>query len=84
MYYSLYNWIGEHKVTKLKNIYICLESRKRTQKQAEKDMNEMERHKMDYSIFSAMRTRKRRLFCTSSHHGVPYERQQELIKGSEP
>ena len=41
----------------------------------------MERHKMDYSIFSAMRMRKRRLFCTSSHHGVPYERQQQLIKG---
>ena len=24
MYYSLYNWIGEHEITKLKNIYIYL------------------------------------------------------------
>ena len=39
--------------------------------------------KMDYLIFSAMRTRKRHLFCTSTHHNVPYEKQQEL-KGSEP
>ena len=48
-------------------------------------MNEMEWHKMDYYlIFSAMRMRKRHLFCTSSHHNVPYEKQQELNEGSEP
>ena len=46
-------------------------------------MNEMEWHKMDYLIFSAMRMCKRHLFCTSSHHNVPYEKQQELNKGSE-
>ena len=56
----------------------------RTQEQTQKDMNEMERHKMDYLIFSAMCMRKRHLFCTSSHHNVPYEKQQELNKGSEP
>ena len=49
---------------------------KRTQKQAQKDMNEMEWHKMDYLIFSAMHMRKHHLFCTSSHHNVPYENQQ--------
>ena len=32
----------------------------------------MEWHKMDYLIFSAMRMRKCHLFCTSSHHNVPY------------
>ena len=42
MYYSLYNWIGEHEITKLKNIYICFESRKRIRKQAQKDKKEME------------------------------------------
>ena len=31
-----------------------------------------------------MRMRKRHLFCTSSHHNVPYEKQQELNKGSKP
>ena len=42
-YYSLYNWIGEHEMTKLiKNIYICFESRKKDSKLAQKDMNEME------------------------------------------
>ena len=39
---------------------------------------------MDYLIISAMRMRKRHLFCTSSHHNVPYEKQQKLNKGSEP
>ena len=36
---------------------------------------------MDYLIFSAMRRRKSHLFCTSSHHNVPYEKQQELNRG---
>ena len=40
MYYSLYNWIGEHEIEQTKKI--SFESRKRTQKQAQKDMNEME------------------------------------------
>ena len=39
---------------------------------------------MDYLIFLAMRMRKRHLFCTSSHHNVPSEKQQEFNKGSEP
>ena len=43
----------------------------------------MEGHKMDYLLFSVMRMCKRHLFCTSSHHNVPYEKQQELNKGSE-
>ena len=30
---------------------------------------------MDHSIFSAMCVRKRHLFCTTSHHNVPYEKQ---------
>ena len=43
MYYSLFNWIGEHEITKIKKKKeICLESKKWTQKQAQKDMNEME------------------------------------------
>ena len=63
----------------------CFESqKKRTQKQAQKDMNEMEWHKMDSLIFLAMSIRKRHLFCTSSPHNVSYENQQELNKGSEP
>ena len=63
---------------------ISFESRKRTQKQAQKDMNEMEWHKMGHLIFSEMRMRKRYLVCTSSHHNVPYEKQQEVSKGSDP
>ena len=56
----------------------------RTQKQAQKDITAMEQHKMDYLIFSEIRMRKCHLFCTSSHHIVPYKKQQELNKGSEP
>ena len=55
-----------------------------TQKQAQKDMNEMEWYKMDYLIFSAMRKRKHHVFRTRSHHNVLYEKQQGLNKGSEP
>ena len=47
-------------------------------------MNEMEWHKMDYLLFSAMHMRKRHPICTSSHQNVPHEKQQELHKGSEP
>ena len=36
---------------------------------------------MDYLIFSAMGICKRDLFCTSSHHNVPYEKQQEVESG---
>ena len=64
-----YNWIGEREITKLKQIFAS-NPEKRTQKQAQKGMNEMERHKMDYLIFSAMRMHKRHLFCTSSHHDI--------------
>ena len=84
MCYSVYNWIGEHEITKLKEKIFASNPEKRTQKQAQKDMNEMEWHKMDYSIFLAMLVCKRHLFCTSCHHNVPYEKQQELNEGSEP
>ena len=53
-----------------------------TQKQAQKDWSGMTQNGL--LIFSAMRMRKRHLFCTSSHHNVPYGKQQELPKGSEP
>ena len=56
--------------------------KKRTQKQAQKDMNQKEWHKMDYLIFSAMRMRKRHLFCISSHHNALSEKQPELNKGA--
>ena len=43
MCYSLYNWIGEHEITKLKKTNIFPSNlEKRTQNQAQKDMNEME------------------------------------------
>ena len=42
MYYSLYNCIGEHKITKLKEKKCVSSPEKRTQKDAQKDMNEME------------------------------------------
>ena len=83
MYYSLYNWIGGHEIAKLKKIFAS-NPEKRTQKKAQKDMNEMNDTKwtillyfqMDYTfIFSAMRMRKRHLFGTSSHHNAPYEKQ---------
>ena len=45
---------------------------------------EMEWPKMDYFIFSAMRMLKRHLFCTSSDQKVPYQKQQQLTKGSKP
>ena len=76
MYYSLYNWIGEHEIIKLKNRIFASNPEKRTQKQAQKGMNEMEWHKKDYLIFSAMRMRTRHLFCISIHHNVPYEKQE--------
>ena len=40
----------------------------------------MEWFKIDYLTFSEMRMRKRHLFCTSSHHNVPYEKQQEFTR----
>ena len=40
--------------------------------------------KMDFLIFSEMHVRKRLLFCPISPHNVPYEKQQELNKWSEP
>ena len=40
MYYSLHNWTGEHEITKKK--IFASNPEKRTQKQAQKDMNEME------------------------------------------
>ena len=70
---------------KTKKIYLLrIQKKKRTQKQAQKDMNQLERHKMDYLIFSAMRMRKRHLFCISSHHNALSEKQPGLNNGSEP
>ena len=42
MYYSLYNWNGEQEITKQKIYIFSSNPEKRTQKQAQKDMNEME------------------------------------------
>ena len=42
MYYSLYKWIGEHEIIKLRKIIFASNPEKRTQKQAQKGMNEME------------------------------------------
>ena len=72
------------KLQNLKNIYLLRIQKKEHKKKALKDKNEMEWHKIDYLIFSAMRMRKRHVFCTSSHHNEPYEKQKELNKGSEP
>ena len=33
-------------------------------------------------LFHISAMRKRHLFCTSGHHNVPYEKQQELNQGS--
>ena len=64
--------------------YMCFESRKKeTKKKAQKDMTVMESQNELFDIFSNV-MRKRYLFCTSSHHNIPYEKQQELNKGSEP
>jgi len=41
MYYSLFYWIGEHEITILKKIF-ALNPERRTEKQTQKDMNEME------------------------------------------
>ena len=85
MYYSPYHWIGELEITKLKNIYLLrIEKKEHKNKHRQKDINEMEWHKMDYLIFSAMRMRRSHQFCASNHHNVPYEKKQELNKGSEP
>ena len=53
MYYSLYNWIGEHDITKPKKIFTSNPERreKRTQKQAQNDMNEMTQNGL-FDIFS--------------------------------
>ena len=72
--YSLYNWIGEHEITKLKKNIFASNPEKRTQKQIQKDMNYMEWHKMDYLIFSAMRMRH--LICT-----IPYENNKDSTRG---
>ena len=51
MYYYLYNWIGEHEITKLKKKN-CFESRQRTQKQAQKKgLNGMTQNGL-FDIFS--------------------------------
>ena len=83
VYYCLCNWIEEHGITKLKIIFAS-NREKTTQKHAQKDINEMEWHKMDYLIFQQWACVNAIYFCTRSHNNVPYEKQQELNKGSEP
>ena len=53
MYYSLYNWIGEHEITKLKQKYICFESRKKDIKTSTKrhEWNGMTQNEL-FDIFS--------------------------------
>ena len=60
------------KFQNIKKIYICFGTRKRTRKQAQKDM---------FFVFSAMRMCKHHLFCTSLHHHILYEKQQDLNEG---
>ena len=57
-----------------KNIYICFESRKRTKKQAQNDINKIEWLKMHHLIFFSQ------CACLdgSSHHNGPYEKQSEI------
>ena len=40
--FPMYFWIGEHEITKLKKDIFASNPEKRTQKQAQKDMNQME------------------------------------------
>ena len=42
MYYSLYNWIREHEITKPKKKIFASNPEKRTRKRTQKDMNEMD------------------------------------------
>ena len=67
----LYNWIGEHEITKLKQ-NICFECRKKDAKTSTK------RHGMTQNALLMFSVN---LFCTSSHPNVPYEKQKELNKG---
>ena len=83
MYYSLYNWIEEHGIAKPKKYIFASNPEKRTQKQVPKrhEWNGTTQNGLPYLIFSAMRMRRRHLFCASSHHSVMYVKQQELNKG---
>ena len=61
------------KLQNIKKIYIfASEPEKRTRKQAQKDT---------FFVFSAMRMCKHYLFCTSLHHHILYEKQQDLNEG---
>ena len=51
MCYSPYNWIGEHEITKLKKNIFASNPEKRTEKQAQKDMNQMTQNGL-FDIFS--------------------------------
>mgnify|MGYP006964564274 CR=1 FL=1 len=87
MYYSVFNLIREHEITKLrkkkkKKFVSDLEKKDTKTSKKRHEWNGMTQR--DYLIFSEMRMRKRHLFCTSSHHCVPHEKQQECNKGSEP
>ena len=42
IYYSLFNWIRDHEITKLKKEIFASNLERRTEKQAQKDINEME------------------------------------------
>ena len=51
--FSIYNWIGEHEITKLPQKKLCssFELRKMTQKQAQKDMSEKEWQTKKWTIW---------------------------------
>ena len=67
MYYSLYDWIREHEITKLKNKYLLRIQKKGPKNKHKKTWMKWNDTKIDYLIFSAMSMRKRHLFCTCSH-----------------
>ena len=84
MYYSLFNWIGGNEITKLKKIYIYLLriQKKDTKTSTRKhELNRMTQNGL-LDVFRNAHAWTSSI-CTSSHH-VPYEKQEELNKGSEP
>ena len=78
-----YNWIGEHEITKPKK------KLPRMQKKGHKNKHKktwMKWNDTKWTIwyFQQCACVNSHLFCTSGHHNVPYEKQQELNKESKP
>ena len=76
MYYSLYNWIGEHEIKMVKKNFLLP-----IQKKGHKNNHKKTLIKFDYLIFSEIRMRKRHLLCTSSHHNVPRKNNKSSTRG---